>query len=267
MEGTNPKVSFIPKGSLVREESFLERPRPRSVMGFLAFFAFIISVGSYAGLYFYRGTLEEKIVTKNAEIIKTQTKFKDAPQVLKAQVFRSRALLAKELLDTHTLVSPVLSFLSDNTLTSVLYNDFAFNQGVDGPTVELSGEAPSYASLAYQGDVLRKKTKELSDVSIHGVGLTKFGTVSFALTLNFAPDYLSYTKNHNASGLQSPTADTTNSSAVSTPALSTNPAEPWKESQSSAVPPNAISPIAGQAPIVQGEQSFLGSLWSHLKFW
>lgn len=192
MDSTTPKVSFIPKGSLVRETAFLERRRPRSAIGFIAVLAFVASVGSYAGLYLYNDSLEKKVEAKTDEINLIQKKFSEAPQIDKAQVFRARTKIASELLDSHTLVSPVLTFLSKYTLGSILYEKFSFTRGADGATVELLGEAPSYAALAYQGDVLRERTKELSRFDINNVSLTKFGTVSFVLSITFVPTHLAY---------------------------------------------------------------------------
>ena len=68
MDSTNPKVSFIPKGSLVREESFLERRRPQSAIGFIAAFAFVLAVGSYAGLFYYNNALVIVVAEKRTEI-------------------------------------------------------------------------------------------------------------------------------------------------------------------------------------------------------
>lgn len=277
MEGTNPKISFIPKGSLVREESFLERPRPRSVMGLLAIFVFVASVGSYVGLRYYANNLAKEIVAKTDEIRGTQKEFNNAPQVGKAKSFRSRAALAKELLDAHTVVSPALTFLSENTLANVLYNKFSLDTlNVGGKTLELSGEAPSYASLAYQRDVLQKKTKELSSVSIHDVGITKLGTVSFAVTMVFSPDYLSYTKNLNISesaipqslgaDIMVPVSSTATSSvgqAFARPSSSELVAT--STGSMNVLPPKPVVPIV-IVPTSQPQSTF-GSLWARFKFW
>lgn len=281
MDGTNPKVSFIPKSSLVREVSFLDRPRPRSVMGSLAIFAFIATAGSYGGLYLYNDSLGKKIVAKTNEIKSTQKEFSDAPQVEKAKVFLSRVALARELLDTHILVSPVISFLSNNTVGSVVYDKFSFMHGANGETLELFGEAPSYASLAYQGDVLRGKTKELSNMSIHEVGLTKFGTVTFALTMTFNPGYLSYTRNLKISEsataqsmteeIMNPISKTATSSASSTSSLTKLPASVATSTALGeglplkiVIVPRATSSVGMSTP---SAQSVLRSLWTRFKFW
>jgi len=195
MDDTSPKISFIPKGSLVHEESFLERPRPRSAIGIAAIFIFAVAVLSYIGLYFYNNILEGKISDKLGEIEKVQRVFSDSPQVAKANDFRFRAEIVRQLLDAHVEVSPIFKFLSENTLGSIMYNKFSFTKEGDTTVVKLSGEAPAYASLAYQRELFSQKSRELSGSSVSNVALTSFGTVSFDLSLSFTPDYLLYSKN------------------------------------------------------------------------
>lgn len=198
MDDTSPKISFIPKASLVREQSFLERPRPRSAIGILASIIFLATVAAYIGLYFYNTSLEKQTAASLGEIERVQKVFNASPQVGKATNFRFRAEIVQGLLNAHIAVSPVLKFLSENTLRSVMYEKFSFVKDEDGTTVKLIGEAPSYATLAYQREVLKQKTKELSSVVVSDVGLTPFGTVSFNLTLAFTPEYLSYANRLNA---------------------------------------------------------------------
>ena len=195
MDGSNPKVSFIPKGSLVKEDSFLERRRPTSIIGFVAAIVFVASAGSYAALYYLNNSLSETIATKKTEIEKAKEEFDNATEVNEARVFRARADLARELLNTHRVTSPIFTFLSDNTTQSIMYEKFSFKMSPEGPVVELSGEAPSYAVLAYQADVLKSKNSEISNFSISDMSLTKFGTIKFSLELAFRPDHLLYTKN------------------------------------------------------------------------
>lgn len=219
MDGTNPKISFIPKGSLVREESFLERRRPRSAIGFIAGIAFVSTIGAYGGLYYYNGILNQEIATKTIEIKSAQKEFSDASEVSEAKVFRARADLVRELLNAHTVASPVFAFLSKNTTESILYDRFSFKKGPDGSTLELSGEAPTYAALAYQADVFRSQTKELLGFSVRDVSLTKFGTVTFTLAMVFVPDYLLYT--NSLSTLITPAFEMKEPAAATTTATNT----------------------------------------------
>lgn len=204
MDSTNQKVSFIPKGSLVRDEFFLERSRPRSVLGAIASVIFVLTTAAYFGLYYYNNSLNKVVAEKTIEIKKAQKEFSDAPEVGEAKIFRARAELARELLNSHTVTSPVLDFLSKNTLSSILYNRFVFKIDALGSTLELAGEAPTYAAVAYQADVLREKKTELASVSVRDVTLTNFGTVTFSLTMVFNPDFLLYTKNLKASEVAAP---------------------------------------------------------------
>lgn len=200
MVSNPPKVSFIPKGSLAHEESFMERRRPRSVTGFLAIFAFVASVGSYAGFYFYANSLLKEVEKKSVSISNTQREFLKSPEINKAKVFRARAELARELLDQHIAISPIFAFLSGNTLGSILYDSFSFNRNGNTWALSLTGEAPSYASLAYQADVLRKKSteNEFLGFSINDITLTKSGTVTFAMSVDFAQSQLLYVKHSQA---------------------------------------------------------------------
>jgi hypothetical protein len=196
MVSNPPKVSFIPKNPFVREEAFLMRRRPRSITGFLAIFAFVASVGSYVGLYLYQETLSKDIAAKTESIASMQREFLQSPEINKAKVFKARADLARELLNQHIVISPVFAFLSGSTLGSILYDSFSFKRDKDTWTLVLTGEAPSYASLASQSDVLNKKSKENEFVSfsINNIALTKSGTVTFTLSVDFAQSQLSYTK-------------------------------------------------------------------------
>lgn len=282
MDSTTPKVSFIPKGSLVRETAFLERRRPRSAIGVIAVLAFVASVGSYVGLYFYNDSLEKKVEAKTDEINLIQKKFSEAPQIDKAQVFRARTKIASELLDSHTLVSPVFTFLSDYTLGSILYEKFSFTRGADGATVELLGEAPSYAALAYQGDVLRERTKELSKFDINNVSLTKFGTVSFVLSLTFVPTHLAYADSLGGTDDSSLQEDMTIfapeqgddtsiiSGAVSDDLLSGSGVDSGTDTTTKTTEEGATVDQKAKAATATSsaeKQSMLKSLWSRFKFW
>lgn len=195
MDTPTSQVSFIPKSPLVREESALDRKRPISLVRVLAITLFVSSVGAYASIYAYDLTLTKKIATETEKIRQLQAQFSNAPQVEEARVFRARAELMQELLEEHIVVSPVFEFLSKNTLERVFFDRFSFKRNDDGNLlVELSGEAPGYATLAYQMDVLRGKTSELAQVVAKDVTLSPFGTVTFGLVLVFQPEYLSYLK-------------------------------------------------------------------------
>lgn len=298
MEGSNPKVSFIPKGSLVREESFLERRRPQSAIGLLSGVVFILSVSSFGGLYYYNNKLNIIIAEKTSEIDKTKQAFSNAPEVAEARVFRARTDLASKLLKSHRVVSPVFLFLSENTTESILYENFSFKSDSSGTTIDLGGEAPNYASLAFQADVFKKKTDELLEFKIDNVSLTKFGNITFNITMVFNPDFLLYTKNVGGRGVTEsissevedtilesvpdiivpvskietvsiPTKETEVVSTDDTVVSLDTDLEPEAVTQSLPGGWTEVSQDATGTPAlgVSGEQSMLRKLWSVFKFW
>lgn len=290
MDGSNPKVSFIPKGSLVREESFLERRRPQSAIGLLAGIVFVLVVSSFVGLYYYNNKLNLVIVEKTAEINEAKQKFKDVPEVAEARVFRARVDLANELLNSHKVVSPVFVFLADNTTESVLYDRFSFKNDSSGATLDLGGEAQNYASLAFQADVLRGKTDALQKFSIDNIALTKFGNVTFNLSLVFKPDFLLYTKNIGNKDAPKTQGNEPATEAVPSPVLPVSDGEeasiPASEDIASTdvvvpsdTPSEAVTDslsgdwtavsrdVATTTSSVTKEESMLRKLWSKFKFW
>lgn len=286
MDGTNPKVSFIPKGSLVREESFLERRRPQSAIGLVAGIAFILAVSAYAGFYYFNDKLNQEVATKTIAIKTAQKAFSDTPEVGEAKVFRARADLALELLNKHTIASPVFAFLSKNTIESVLYNKFSFKNDSLGATIELSGEAPTYAALAYQTDVFRSKTKELSKFSVSNIALTNSGAVAFSVAMTFLPDYLLYTKNISSSDVvpevqEQVTTPTPVTNVVAPELTTTTSGTTTTEVQTTATSNAAVDSLIGDWSMTprdtattsvaikteKGWQATLKSLWLKFKFW
>jgi hypothetical protein len=212
------------------------------MVGIVAIIVFIIAAVSYAGLYFYNLSLEKQIAAKLGRVQDVQKVFSDAQEVGNATDFKFRAEIAGQLLDGHVAVSPIFKFLSENTLSSVMYSKFSLKQGSGVVAVDLIGEAPTYAALAYQKEILKKKTTELSDSTLSDMSLTQFGTVTFKLALTFKPGYLSYAKTVNAP-LESQGASVV-SSVAPTSVLPVGSAQVGATNSSGVVPP----PIAPSAP-------------------
>ena len=215
----NPKVSFIPKSSLVREESFMARKRPRSILGFLGNFSLILVLGSYATVYLYGISLSNDIKSRTDEIQSAQKAFEQAPEIAKAKIFRARADVALELLNGHIVVSPIFDFLSKNTLQDIEYSSFELTRDEKGLHAVLNGEAVDYKTLAYQADVLRQKNAEITDLSINHIVLTDYGSVKFDVTLYFSKDFLSYSKTLNAINTVVNTAGVASSTTATTETL------------------------------------------------
>jgi len=225
MASNSLKFSFIPKSSFGQEESFIERKRPRSIVEFIASVSFVLSVGAYGALYFYNVSIVKQIDAKQKEV--TSTEVYDQAGINKAVAFRTRVELAQKLIGAHLAVSPIFDFLTQNSLNSIYYDQFSFKRDKDTWVLDLTGEAPSYSSLAYQTDVLRKNIKdnnnrELYSFELSNVTLTRFGTVTFGLKAIFAPNYLSYTKTLPSESPSASNAANSEVSATSTATVKTS---------------------------------------------
>lgn len=190
MVDTATKISFIPKAPLARGENAL-RARPRSAFVVMASVIFIVSIGAYLGLFLYHRALANDVSSVTTEIERLQKDF-DRPEINEARAFRARADLARTFLSQHGTMRPLFAFLERYTIEKIFYTDFSFmRDGAEGPSLELKGEAPDYASLAYQMDTFRDR-RELSTFSVQDLNLTRTGTVTFSLSLVFTPGFLSY---------------------------------------------------------------------------
>lgn len=219
MFDTNSKISFIPKSPLVREEDSF-RSRPRSAFAVVASFVFVASVASYFGLSFYHRALADNVNQVTSEIESLKKDF-DRPEIQDARVFRARADSARALLEEHIAMRPLFHFLEQYTVERIFYTEFSFVRDRESsPVLELKGEAPDYASLAYQADIFREK-KELLSFSVSDLTLTKTGTVTFSLSLVFAPDFLSYEKSTRATSISEEIVTSIDPITVTTPLFGT----------------------------------------------
>lgn len=205
MNSDTSKISFIPKSPLAHDDAFVVRRRPTSLISVLAVIVFFGSVTAYVFLTFYSNTLDKKMSGLTTQILDLQKSF-DQPEIREARVFNSRAKLIQGLLDQHIAVTPLFSFLSESTTENIFYTkiDFKRNDTNHPLFVELVGEAPSYASLAYQVDVLRQKNNELAYFEVEDITLTSTGSVGFTFNLAFKQDQLSYARQSGSRDISQP---------------------------------------------------------------
>ena len=176
-----------------------------------------------------------------------------------------------------------------------MYNKFSFKNSPDGLVLELLGEAPTYSALAYQADVLRSQTAEISKFSVRDVVLTKFDTITFAIEMVFNPEYLLYTNNLSslvvatstpvinppASLINAPIPPASTTSTPTLKAVEDYPVEPpSSNAEASFVPDSGANSLVNdwtvaprdtattsEAVKTTGEQPVLMLLWSKFKFW
>ena len=204
-------VSFIPKKPLVKKIN--RSKRPVGIFLFLAYFIFFLTLASYGILYFYYSNLKVVLVEKTAEFEMEKAKADPAGIIEEAEVLQARISSVENLLEKHVAPSRLFELLEEVTLENIVFNDFLFEkvnveqqavgapvgtvQSVSTPSfvVQIKGKALSYASLAYQSDVLKEeieKNQRVKRFLIKNVTLDEVGNILFDLDLTLSSSLLSY---------------------------------------------------------------------------
>jgi len=206
MDKGNTKISFIPKKPLSRR---LDRSsRPMSLLLFLSFALFFITLAAYGGLYLYNINFKSGIEVK-AEELKVEKEKADPTGAIKdAKELQSKINNTKSLLSKHVAPSRIFGFLEDVTLGSIFFDKLTLekatvddnkisDKNISGFLIKMNGIAPGYTSLAYQSDVLRGEVVDgtkISGFSIDNVSLDEAGKVSFELSAVLPQPFLLYEK-------------------------------------------------------------------------
>ena len=194
------QTSFIPKQVLSREA----RPtQPIGLFLLLSLVVLIVALLFLGGAYVYRFKLADEInrpcpsdsgnelegcgLLPSLEI-RRQTLREDL--IADFELLDNQLRLAGEIINQHTTVLPVLSFIESETLKSVKYTSFSQT----GRELNLNGVARSYEGVALESIELSKNPL-IENFVFSGVNADQQGNVSFALKLTLDPSLFSYVKN------------------------------------------------------------------------
>src|SRR3989344_5874696 len=163
-----------------------KRPLGVFLFGFI-FLVFLLSVGAWAGLYFYRVSLQDQVKTSRADIEKFE-KGVDVDKMQKLLRIYEVAKSSKSLLDDHVQASEIFRFLESKTHPRLRYKSFSFIGDRRG--VKVSGETVDYRTLAEQ--II--KLEELPEINSVEFGNLNFvnNRLSFNLTLALSKDLLRF---------------------------------------------------------------------------
>ncbi|MDB5255135.1 MAG: hypothetical protein JWL92_511 [Candidatus Nomurabacteria bacterium] len=191
-------TSFIPKRPVSAEP--IRSSSSGSSVGLMSFITFIVVAGtalSFAGVYFYKQSLDSQRANLQAQIAQAQeglgTSF-----VTDMKRLSQRIEGVKSLIRGHVVVTPIFAALQATTLQSVQYQNFTYEFLTDKTTntqtvsVTIKGIAKNYATLALQSDAYAKSPIIHNPVFS---GLTvedKTARVGFKLTFSVNGADLSY---------------------------------------------------------------------------
>ncbi len=153
--------SFIPKQALNRPT---RRPAPFGFFMVLAVAVLLVTAVFLGGAYLYRSVLASEIdhPCDNEDIsgglggcglqqrIKRQRADLVETEINKIKRFDTKLNRSKDLFAVHNTILPFFALLEDLTLHNIAFNSFSF----DGETINLSGLARSYESIALQSETL-----------------------------------------------------------------------------------------------------------------
>lgn len=191
---TRLRTSFIPKKTLVLKNESSGGTRV-SINLFLSFgmIVFFLMIAIAAGLYLYKAVIQKKIAEEGAALEKAKKAFEPS---LIADVKRldNRILVAKTVLEKHTVVLPVFDMLEALTLKTVRFTSFNYTSAKGSvPTISLGGEARSYASVALLSDSFSEDERIKSPV-FSGLDLNESGGVKFSFQASLDPGMVSFKK-------------------------------------------------------------------------
>ena len=244
---SNFQTSFIPKKPLAEERVVSSSPsKGTSLYSFAVTLIFFASLASAAGMYFYKASIQKSIDSSNASLIAAKNAFEPS-LITTLQTLDRRITDANLLLTNHVAVSPIFEALEVNTLKSVQFTKFSYLTPADPTapiTVNMSGMAKDYASIALQSDQLA------TNVNIHNSIFSNLaldpvtGDVSFDLTFTVDPDLVRFVSHLDELTPAAATAAPADTTAASGTTATTTPAT-IGTSAASGTGPAAPAPAAG----------------------
>ncbi len=209
------QTSFIPKKPIVAQTS----SRSSSTINLFTLVSTIVFVTTLAlsgAAFFYKGVVAKQIESDKASLERARGQF-DPELIVQITRLDARIETAKTLLASHVSVGPLFDLISKITLPSVRFRDFDFAYlSSDKISVEMTGQATNYASVALQSDVLNAQ-KNLKDVTIGDMNLDGAGDISFTVSATVDPKVLLYSETLTQPSIQAPAATSTVETATTTP--------------------------------------------------
>jgi hypothetical protein len=186
------QTSFIPKKSIVTNS--VTRRAPTNLFSIIAFVILMIILLTSGGLFLYKGYLTKKKATLSSSLIKVRDNF-DKDTITELQLFDKRVSASKQILSTHTALTPLFSLIAETTIPSVQYTSFTQQATDKGFFVSMAGIAVDYKSVALQASVFNSnKGRYFKNVVFSNLSRGKDNYITFNLDFSVDPSLLSYEK-------------------------------------------------------------------------
>lgn len=182
---TKFQTSFIPRKPLVPNSAAVPSTShgggSSSVLVLVSVIIFCLSVASAIVVFGWEKVEAKKIEESKVLLDANRRRFGTDIETLKS--FNKRINVTKKIMDGHMSISNIFTMIADLTVDKVRFSNFTFEAPADPlrDRIEISmrGEADSFATLAYQTDVL--SLSDFTDSSISKLSIGDKGVVSFDL--------------------------------------------------------------------------------------
>ena len=190
------QTSFIPKKPISSITGNSNKFRaPIGIFPVLAVIILAITILSAVGLFFYKSYLQNKKDNLSTSISEIKDSF-DQEVISDLESFDKKISTAKDILSSHLVLSPMFTLLGELTLPSIQYTNFEHQVTDDGFSVQISGIARDYKSIAMQADVFNGESGHyFKNVIFSNLIKDAKNNVTFDLEFNVDPSILSYENN------------------------------------------------------------------------
>ena len=186
------QTSFIPKKPVTTS---IERRQPTSLFTVISTFILVVMVLSSIGLFVYKNYLTKQREELSAVLGDIRESF-EQDTISELELYDKRASAAKEVLNSHIVLSPMFTLLGSLTVPSIQYTKFEHQTTDKGFFVKISGTARDYRSIALQADAFNTtKGRSFKNVVFSNLTKEKTGFVGFDFEFIVDPALLSYEKN------------------------------------------------------------------------
>lgn len=193
---TDLQTSFIPKAPL-NQKVAPSRGGGVGIVTLSAFVLLLLSGLAFGSLFAYNLYLTREIGTPNddscaqdadnrcslqASLKRIEGKVR-ADLISEIKMTGERIMLAEQLLERRTVLTPLFSRLEDLTIPSVQFTSFEYQEGED---LSLRGVARDYESIALQSDVFVQNPEVVQSAEFSNFTVTEEGDVEFDLAIVLA---------------------------------------------------------------------------------
>jgi hypothetical protein len=195
----DPKLqsNFIPKGPAPHSMGtgvYTNRKESigPSILGVLGAIIFVLTVLAAGGVFGYKLYLTSRIASMGTDLATARTTI-NPDQITELTDLNTRINATKQILQNHTVLSPLFAFLEANTVSGVAFTEMHYtNSGTGNITITLSGLANGYDDVALQSNIFNSSSS-LQDPVFSDLKLNDKGQVTFTFSASVNPSLISYT--------------------------------------------------------------------------